>query len=287
MFGYITVNKEELKLKEYKEYHAYYCGLCKALRIRYGHVAQLTLTYDMTFLVVLLTGLYEEESRDTLQRCTVHMGKKHRTLENRFSEYAADMNILLSYHNLMDDWLDEKKISRLTMAMGLKKAYDRVSLKYPRQCRAVAVYMEKLGECEAEKEAGTESLDKAAGYTGELLGEIFVYKEDQWADTLRSMGFFMGKFIYLMDAYEDIGQDREKNNYNPLIELSGREDFERRCHAMLTMMAAEAAKEFERLPILMNAEILRNILYSGIWAKYEIISRKRKEQVKEHDDRPL
>ena len=61
MFGYIVCNQSEMKFKEYDEYHKYYCGLCRGLRNRYGVKGQLSLSYDMTFLIMLLTGLYEPE----------------------------------------------------------------------------------------------------------------------------------------------------------------------------------------------------------------------------------
>lgn len=276
MFGYLTINKNELKVKEYEEYQSYYCGLCKVLKERYGHIGQMTLTYDMTFLVILLTGLYEKEPIEKQQRCGKHMGRKHRTWENSFTEYAADMNILLAYHNLMDDWLDEKKISGYAAAKALEKSYQKVKKDYPRQCEAVVSYMEHLTECEKRKE---ENLDMAAGYTGELLAEIFVYQEDEWSNILRRIGFFLGKFIYLCDAYEDIERDKEKKNYNPFIPFSEKEDVEDMCYQILCMMAAECAKEFEKLPILMNVSILRNILYSGIWAKYEAVKKKRIEEM--------
>ena len=56
MFGYVLINKEELKFKEYDVYKSYYCGLCQTLNNRSGRFAQLTLNYDMTFLQLLLTG---------------------------------------------------------------------------------------------------------------------------------------------------------------------------------------------------------------------------------------
>ena len=90
MFGYITVNQQELKIKDYNRYRSYYCGLCQALRERYGKTGQITLTYDMTFLVILLTGLYEPECRIDQRRCMVHPGRKHDMLVNEFSAYAAD-----------------------------------------------------------------------------------------------------------------------------------------------------------------------------------------------------
>ena len=81
-------------------------------------------------------------------------------------------------------------------------------------------------------------------------------REDEWAESLRRLGFFLGKFIYLCDAYEDIEQDIKKGTPNPLKQKYESIDFEEECKTILMMMMSECCKEFERLPILENVEIL-------------------------------
>ena len=108
MFGYVLAHKPELKMKEFYKYKAYYCGLCKVLKEKYGFLGQMTLTYDMTFLVMLLTSLYECNTNRAEQRCLIHPMKKQKMLYNDITEYAADMNIILAYYKLLDDWKDEK-----------------------------------------------------------------------------------------------------------------------------------------------------------------------------------
>ena len=95
------------------------------------------------------------------------------------------------------------------------------------------------------------------------------------------MGFYLGKFIYLMDAYEDMEKDKKKGNYNPFLLSRGMQKNEELAEQCLTMMAAGAAEYFERLPLVENLEILRNILYAGIWGKYEKIKAKREKEEKE------
>ena len=109
MFGYITVNKPELKIKEFEEYRAYYCGLCGALRKRCGLKGQLSLSYDLTFLAMLLTGLYDGRTEDVPCKCIFHPFDKMRRKESQFLYYTADMNILLTYYKCLDDWTDERK----------------------------------------------------------------------------------------------------------------------------------------------------------------------------------
>lgn len=115
-----------------------------------------------------------------------------------------------------------------------------------------------------------------------MLGEIFAWKDDIWADELRCLGFYMGKFIYLMDAYEDLEKDRRKSEYNPFEDLAKKNpaDFETLSKLILTSMMSECSKSFERLPILLHADIIRNILYSGVWSKYEYLQLKKKKRRK-------
>ena len=121
-----------------------------------------------------------------------------------------------------------------------------------------------------------------AGLTGDMLGEIFAWKCDEWYDELKTLGFFLGKFIYIMDAYEDIDRDIKNNSYNPLERMRKCccMDFDQTCYLMMTRMMSEAAKSFERMPILLHAGIIRNVLYSGVWSKYEYIQNKKKKRSK-------
>lgn len=275
MFGYITINREEMKMKDFDRYRAYYCGICRDLKENYGEKARMTLTYDMTFLAVLLSGLYEKPEQHEKHFCVLHPTAKRPCIRNPYTKYAADMNVLLIYHNLMDDWQDERKVLSYRAARLLRKSYLKAAAGYPRQVKAVRNYLKELHRAE---EADSPDLDLASGLTGKLMGEIFVPREDEWSRELRRIGFYLGKFIYLMDAYEDTDKDRASGNYNPFLFLAGRPDYEERAGAVLRMMAASAARYFERLPIIENVDILRNILYSGIWTKYGLLRGKQNQE---------
>ena len=116
------------------------------------------------------------------------------------------------------------------------------------------------------------------------MSELFLYKEDEWKQTLSRMGFFLGKYIYIIDAYEDIEKDLKKGNYNPFKEIYKNEDFDNFVERILTMMISECAMEFENLPIIEDVDILRNILYSGVWAKFKAIRNKRRQVEEEKND---
>lgn len=279
MFGYININRNELTEESRKTYQSYYCGLCRKLKSICGARGQVLLSYDVTFLIVLLTGLYEPETVAEDFTCAMHPTKRRKMLQNEITEYAAAMNVMLAYHNLVDDWRDDRSYKKKTMAGMIRKDYGRISASYPRQKEAVERYMEQLAEYEKQQE---QNIDLVAGVTGEMLGEIFAWRKDEWYDELKTLGFYMGKFIYLMDAYEDLRADEKRNSYNPLsyLEKENPQDFETLCKLLLTSMMSECAKSFERLPVLLHADILRNVVYSGVWSKYECIQLKKKRTKK-------
>ena len=285
MFGYVNVYKPELKMKDYYKYKAYYCGLCKTLKEKYGRLGQMTLSYDMTFLIILLSSLYEADTRYEQNHCIIHPVKKHDTLINEITGYVADMDIALTYYHLLDDWNDESSILGLAGAKALKKAYNRISKQYERQCTGIREALLRLKACEDKKET---NIDIVSRCFGELMSEIFVYRKDLWEDILRKTGFYLGKFIYILDAYDDIEKDLKKGCYNPLLPIYGNVTFEQDCKDMLTMMMAECTREFEKLPCLIDMDILKNILYDGVFVKFDLINKKRNEKEGiENDNRSI
>ena len=265
MFGYITIDRDELKGKELDRYRKYYCGICMALKDRCGQRARLTLTYDLTFLAVLLTDLYDDMTPAENRFCILHPLQKQSCLQNPYTRYAADMNLLLVYHNLFDNWIDDKSYRSYAAARLIRSGYLATAKRYPELVRAIRKYLKELHKVEEE---GSCDPDLASGLTGNLMGEIFAYANDEWADELRNLGFYLGKFIYLMDAWDDIQKDLASGSYNPFRQIADEPDFEERANEILTLQAAGATRAFERLPLVENVDILRNILYSGIWVKY-------------------
>ncbi len=275
MFGYVIVNKGDMKFKEFDVYHSYYCGLCQALRKKYGKAGQMSLSYDMTFLAMLLGSLYEPETKEEKIKCIAHPFEKHMARSSEFTLYAADMNLLFTYYKCRDDWVDEYKMSRLAYGKLLKKAYRRICSRYGEKARRIDNLMRVISQ---EERKQNRDVDYMAGLFGEIMGEIMAVRKDEWHDNLRAMGICLGKFIYLMDAYEDIEEDIRCGRGNPLVKRYENPDFEEEIKTVLTMIMANCCKEFEKLPVIDNVEILRNILYSGIWYRYEMVRKKREEK---------
>lgn len=268
MFGYVLANSAELTPNQQRRYRAFYCGLCRALGKRCGKLSQFTLSYDMVFLAMLLTGLYEPDSEGGSSRCPLHPTKRHDWLSNPIIDYTADMSVLLTYYNLLDNWQDSKHAPSLAAAKVLAPRTREIARQYPRQSASIHHCLSQL---ERYEKARSEDLELTAGCFGELMAALFCYKQDFWRPTLSEMANGLGKFIYLVDAYEDLPKDRKAGLYNPWTTYAFRPDFEEHCHEVLTLLMAQSAAAFEKLPIIQDQDILRNIIYSGVWTRYQAI----------------
>ena len=145
MFGYVTVCEPELKVKDLKKYRAYYCGLCRTLKEDYGFMGQMTLTYDMTFAVILLSSLYETIAKHEERRCKVHPVKRQHMLRNEITSYAAAMNVLLAYYHMEDDWQDDRKVSSLMTKSLIQGKAKKTIEKYPRQSEIIRKSLDNYG----------------------------------------------------------------------------------------------------------------------------------------------
>ena len=272
MFGYVTLYRKGLADAEMDRYQAYYCGLCRALGRRYGRTGQLALSYDMAFVAILLTALYDTPTAFSEGRCVPHPLKKRPRADNELLDYAADMTAALAYYNLLDDWQDDHRRASLAQAQKLEPSLPALRERWPRQLQTMAAQLDRLNALES---AGSHDLDALCNAFGALLGEVFACRDDIWAPALRGMGNGLGAFIYLMDAYDDLARDKRKGAYNPLKTMSEQPGYEEEMREIFELLLARCAKCFERLPCVEDADLLRNILYSGVWLKYNCNNAKR------------
>lgn len=279
MFGYVTIDPGTLPKDALERYRGIYCGLCRTLKQRYGNKGRITLSNDMTFLAILLNSLYEPEETVSEGHCMFHPAKKQTFIQTEFSIYAADMNIVLAYHKCLDNWADDRSAAGLAQARLLEGAYLKAKDLYPEKCEIIAQTLSHIGGLEKENTSGVDAL---ANLTAYMLGEIYAVRSDYWAGALRAIGGAIGRFIYLMDAYEDLPADIRKKRYNPLIGMKDGEQYELALKDSLSMLIAECTGAFEILPLEKDVDILRNILYSGIWTRYEQIQQKNKRKMKEN-----
>ena len=248
MFGYVTASLKELDKQQQNRYGAVYCGICRRIRLQSGNVARLELSYDMAFLALLLMSLYEPEEVSGDKACALHPIRKRPWIDNPYIQYAADMNVVLGYYNCLDDWEDDGKYGAKFLAGQFGKHLPEIEARYPRQCRAVEDCIRKLSELE---KANCGNPDEPASCFGVLMGELLTYEEDLWADSLRQMGFYLGRFIYLLDAALDYDKDAKKGKYNPYLAMGMEKDWARwENYLVLTM--GRCTEFFEKLPLVQD-----------------------------------
>lgn len=268
MFGFVTASFRELTKEEKVRYQSVYCGICRSIRTRAGQLGRLSLSYDMTFLALLLMSLYEPQEDGGGKACAFHLRRPWVT--SPYIRYAADMNIALAYYNCLDDWQDEKSHQKRWMADRLRQFLPELEAQYPRQCTAISRCLTELSALEQENCADA---DRCANCFGELMTQLLVCHDDMWAADLAEMGRQLGRFIYLADAAVDYPKDLQKGRYNPYIAMNtGKNDSLWEEYLVLTM--ARCTEYYEKLPLVQDKALLDNILYSGIWLN---TGRKQKE----------
>ncbi len=262
MFGYVMANLPELDKQQKKRYSAVYCGICRRIRDCASNTARLGLSYDMAFLALVLMSLYEPEETGGTHACLLHPGRHW--VDNRIIGYAADMNVALAYYNCIDDYEDEGKYIAKRMAGVFEKALPDIRERWPRQCAAIENGVARLRTLENEN---CQNPDECAGCFGALMGELLVWQEDLWAESLRQMGMALGRYIYLADAAVDFRRDTRKHSYNPFVAMGMQEDWVA-WEQYLVLAMGRCTEHYERLPLVQDKKLLDNILYSGIWLEY-------------------
>ena len=266
MFGYLVADTGALTEEQFARYRACYCGLCRSIRERHGQQAGLSLTYDMAFLVLLLSSLYEPEEREGEGTCMPHPVKARDYWQNEITAYAADLNTALAYLKCLDDWEDDGNLGALAEAKLLEKSFRETEANWPRQCEAIRRSLDALHALEKDR---IEDADAAAASFGELMAELMIWREDRWAQDLRALGHSLGRFLYVMDACMDLDADTRRNRYNPFRRFYGLPDNERRFRDILEMILGECLYAFDRLPLVQDVPLLKNILCAGLWQQFD------------------
>lgn len=280
MIGYVTCEKPELKVREFEIYSGYYCGVCKSLGAEYGQIPRMLLSYDAAFLAMVMAGTADTESEISMEHCITHHIKKKTVIRNDSIDYAADVMMILAWHNLKDDVEDEGKISSRLLMTLLRGKYRILEKKYPELCSSVEEEIEKLSFIEREK---SPSLDMASEAFARIMRIVFTgdgkNRDDKSKSGLAMLGYHLGKWIYLMDAWEDLEENIESGAYNPLIyrhKLNSEEsvaDFRERIRENvefnLLMNLSQVGEAVENIDIKDNSGIIDNVVYMGLLRRTE------------------
>ena len=271
MFGYLRPVRDELKVRELRAYEAVYCGLCRSTGRRNGFVAQCLLNYDIVFLAILLTP----QPTETQCRCPARLWcRKKACVQGEGVDTAADVGTILSYWKLQDTIADGGFWARLGaqfLCKLLQPAYCRAVRRRPDFDQRAAGCLAELQTLEAEQ---APSLDRPADTFGRILQSAAPVLPDSGQDrALRQLLYHVGRWIYLLDAWDDLEEDRNRGGYNPISARFPGAEEENRSYLRTTLLHSRnlAASAAALLPLGRWEGIVHNILYLGLPAVEELV----------------
>lgn len=288
MYGYIRPLKGELKVKQYEQFSAVYCGLCHTLKKRYGPFARMTVNYDFTFLTMLLADEDYEPSYIHKKCPASPFRKKCCCNIDMNSSIAADYSIILAYWKLIDSLEDEKFLKRLyigPLSILMRGKYKKAASGH----RAFADEIEKrLSELKVLEQSKDTTLDQAADKFALILEAASQEIKDEKRRLITGkMLYHIGRLIYILDAADDLREDFKARRFNPLLQrlsISGGELDDKNKQLIkdtLHHSANIAAVDFELLSTTAYTDIISNILYLGIPNAIELVLNGRWKHVKE------
>ena len=274
MFGYVKPFQPYLRVCELDTYKSLYCGLCRQLGASFGPFSRLTLSYDVVFLALLFTGLSEEGPPYGRCRCKANpLKKKACCLENEGLRFSAGCAMIMAYYKAKDNLHDHGFKDRVLSALSYP-FLTRARKKAARQYGEIDAIMAKAMAAQRRiEEEGCDSIDRAADPSGTFLRQVFeqVARTDGQRRILSRMGYLLGRWIYMMDAFDDLESDLKRGNYNPLIGrygLRGGEDYNRAAIGqdiveMLNFTISEFSAGYQLLELYHYKPILDNIVILG------------------------
>lgn len=280
MFGYVTTVESELKVREARSYASWYCGLCQCMRRRYGRFSTLFLQYDCAFLALLFSGELGETVDARACRCLhrCHDPKRKYRLKTPALAFAAAVNVMLSYYKCLDDWQDERNLIKGAAALLLKGAVRKAALDQPGLLELTKAYAYE--QRFAERDGG--GVDKAADPTGQYLSamaDLLPFPEKERVP-LKWLLYNLGRWIYLMDAWDDRKKDTKKGVFNPYVAAGYSKE-----QAAFGLYASleEAKKAFDLLSPTRDRGLMENVLTLGCAQR----TRQVLEDGKEDGDEPV
>ncbi|MGW8114483.1 DUF5685 family protein [Caproicibacterium sp. NSD3] len=292
MFGYIRPFKPELLVREWESYRGIYCGLCKNLGRYYGWLSRLTLSYDCTFYTMVLMSLRKEKPCYGAGHCVVNPLKKCSFCQNAEESFhqAAALSVLMTCFKLEDDLRDRGKgkiRARLLLPLS-RRAQKRAKADFPWMDKIVTETMTAQNQVETEGQ----KMDACASPTAQMLGKILQHEGGESSSplsrTLYEFGYFLGRWVYIMDAADDLEKDLESGSFNCLIRESGltqkagKEEFDsirQKANASLNLTLSRLLAAFSLMDWTSFQSILQNIIEKGLPAtQKELLFRKEEKE---------
>lgn len=283
MLGYVRAYKPEMKFKDYDIYKGVYCSLCKTIGKRYGLLARLTLSYDFTFLALLRMAVREQNVKMCPSRCTFNPLKKcyDCSRDNLDLNYTADAAMLTFYFKLKDNIADsgffKKSLCKILMPYA-----NSIYKKAKRNCPETEKKISELMAKQSEIERCDVGLDQAADASAKMLSVMLsdgINTSDNQA--LERLGYFIGRWVYTIDAVDDCEDDIKSGSFNPLKKRYGEKDFKDYCEQTLSLTVGEALNALDGIKLYRFTDIINNVLIYGTYASAKrVLNREDKKNEK-------
>jgi len=280
MFGYVRPYKDELRVREYEQYKAIYCGLCRALGKNYGVLSRLTLSYDCTLFAAAAIGRLPECPDFVRKRCVVNPLKKCwycTTGAEEVYRYTSALSVLLTYHKLNDTVSDEgfwKRTGARVARLFYRGAFKKASADYPELAACIAGAMERQAAVEREE---APSLDACCAPTADILSFVFgsLGKDETERFVLKDFGYALGRWVYTADAADDLEDDLKEGGFNPFIHKLGlvgckeltpeqRKIADSECNACLNLDAARIGAGMNLIDFGRFTPLIENVVIHGL-----------------------
>lgn len=298
MFGYISPFKNELKIREYDYFKSYYCGLCYSIKEIFGNIPRFTLSYDLTFIGFLLDGLTETPLVAKNVRCIKYPRKDILIFSKTDAlDYVSNLSILLFNLKLEDNIYDDNSFKSKVLYLILSPNNKKIKNKYSDLQLIIQNNIKHLSTLERTKDFS--SLDEICHPFSHIMGMIlkmfpstFNGDSDYIRNNLYEMGYLIGKWIYLMDALDDLQSDMQNNQFNPYNVLYNKNNsnykdlinkiiFDVEFNILST--ASACSDYLGKINFKKHKEILNNIIQLGMINKYYEILSKIQNSLKKED----
>lgn len=275
MYGYVLPDKPNLTIKDYGLYRAHYCGLCKSLGRETGELSRFLTNYDCTFLSIVLHNLAEYKPEINPEGCILNELKKKPVVgDNDILRAVAGVSVLLAYYKAADDVADEGRGHILKAALSGKR--KQMIKKYPEMDKLISAQYAALGKLEKEKES---SIDKTADCFAKITEGIVVGLSGRDDREVKGFAYHLGRWIYLMDAVDDVEEDFKKGGYNPVLlnypRFTDRAAYMREYGEDLRYLLFSTYNMlvscYDRMEVKIGEGVLSNIVYKGLPVQMERI----------------
>lgn len=274
MFGYVQPDKTNILGKDVVLYKSIYCGICKSLGKNYGCLARLTTSYDMTFLSVLIHNYLDNDVKIVQKRCALHWFKKHPEVEeDEITRTISGLSVLMAYYKIIDDIIDERSNTKKIISKILKKAFIKAKKDHPLVDKIINYEYTRLSAYEKQY---MKNIDKVSDCFGMMLLRITKYMlGDKTCEGIERMSYSLGKWVYLIDAVDDLEKDFKKKLFNPFLVYFGdykdRESFLNKhkedINFIINTTINQLRLDYNTISFHFNKDLIDNIIENGLKAK--------------------